>query len=71
MLLSSGLKTGSETVPTQDVDVESVLRSECCETQATQMHGSLNEGILDLCAPCRVQHGQSGQGHGQGRKVPW
>lgn len=36
MLLSIGLKTRSETVPAQDVDVESVLRSECCETQATQ-----------------------------------
>ena len=60
MLLSSGLTTGYGTVPAQDVDVESVLRSACCETQAHTMHGSLNEGILGFCAPCRVQHGQSG-----------
>ena len=30
MLLSSCLKKGYERVPAQDVDVESVLRSECC-----------------------------------------
>lgn len=44
----------------QDVDVQSVLRSECCETQAHTMHGNLNEGISGFCAPCKVQHGQSG-----------
>ena len=65
MILSSCLNNQYETVPAQDIDVESVLRSISCKTQAHTMHGSLDEGIPKMrisgfCATRRVQQGQSG-----------
>lgn len=69
MILSSCLNNKYETVPAQDIDVESVLRSISCKTQAHTMHGSLNEGILGFCATRRSSKGNQGH-NGQGMKVP-